>query len=329
MTIKNKILPAFAIVGLIIAIAVAANSQKMTTPAEPVAQPAQAPFKSYIGGAGIVEASTENVELGTSIAGIVKTVFVKVGETVKAGDQLFQIDDRELRANLRVKETSLAKTKASLEEAKASLQDYVTQYKLVSVADRRAVSIDTLEQRKYAALLANAKVESAKAGISFAEAELQSVRTDVDRLLVRAPMDCMVLQVNVHPGEYAQTGVLDTPLMLLGDNNHLHVRVDIDENDAWRFKVGSSAMAFMRGNRDLKGIVDFVRVEPYVTPKKSLTGDSTERVDTRVLQAIYSFDRSVLPAYVGQQLDVFIDTPEETADNALKSDALAAAGGKE
>ena len=197
------------------------------------------------------------------------------------------------------------------------------------MTDRRAVSIDTLEQRKNAALLANAKVESAKAGVSSAEAELQSVRTDVDRLLVRAPMDCTVLQVNVHPGEYAQTGVLDTPLMLLGDNNHLHVRVDIDENDAWRFKVGSSAMAFMRGNRDLKGIVDFVRVEPYVTPKKSLTGDSTERVDTRVLQAIYSFDRSVLPAYVGQQLDVFIETPEETADNALKSDALAAAGGTE
>jgi HlyD family secretion protein len=85
----------------------------------------------------------------------------------------------------------------------------------------------------------------------------------------------------------------------------------------------------MRGNRDLKGMVDFVRVEPYVTPKKSLTGDSTERVDTRVLQAIYSFDRSVLPAYVGQQLDVFIETPEETADNAVKSDALAAAGGTE
>ena len=330
MTIKNKILPAFAIVGLIIAIAVAANSQKKIPPAEPVAQPAQAPFKSYIGGAGIVEASTENVKLGTSIAGIIKTVFVKVGETVKAGDQLFQIDDRELRANLRVKETSLAKTKASLEEAKASLQDYETQYKLVrSVADPRAVSIDTLEQRKNAALLANAKVESARAGVSAAEAELQSVHTDVDRLLVRAPMDCTVLQVNVHPGEYAQTGVLDTPLMLLGDNNHLHVRVDIDENDAWRFKVGSSAMAFMRGNRDLKGIIDFVRVEPYVTPKKSLTGDSTERVDTRVLQAIYSFNRSVLPAYVGQQLDVFIETPEETADNALKSDALAAAGGTE
>jgi hypothetical protein len=54
----------------------------------------------------------------------------------------------------------------------------------------------------------------------------------------------------------------------------------------------------------------FVRFEPYVVPKKSLTGDSTERVDTRVLQVIYSFDRGSLPIYVGQQMDVFIDAPD-------------------
>jgi HlyD family secretion protein len=69
-------------------------------------------------------------------------------------------------------------------------------------------------------------------------------------------------------------------------------------------------MAFLCGNRDLKTALTFVRVEPYVTPKTSLTGSSTERVDTRVLQSIYSFDRRALPAYVGQQVDVFIETPE-------------------
>jgi HlyD family secretion protein len=53
-----------------------------------------------------------------------------------------------------------------------------------------------------------------------------------------------------------------------------------------------------------------VRVEPYVTPKTSLTGSSTERVDTRVLQVIYSFAPHALPAFVGQQMDVFIETPE-------------------
>jgi len=68
-------------------------------------------------------------------------------------------------------------------------------------------------------------------------------------------------------------------------------------------------MAFVRGNRDLATELKFERVEPYVIPKRSLTGESTERVDTRVLQALYSFPAGKLPVYVGQQMDVFIEAP--------------------
>src|SRR5439155_19530690 len=89
----------------------------------------------------------------------------------------------------------------------------------------------------------------------------------------------------------------------------LNVRVDVDENDAWRIRPDAPAIASVRGNLQLKTPVKFVRIEPYVVPKRSLTGDSTERVDTRVLQILYSFDRGALPVYVGQQLDVFIDAP--------------------
>lgn len=50
-----------------------------------------------------------------------------------------------------------------------------------------------------------------------------------------------------------------------------------------------------------------MRFEPYVVPKKSLTGDSTERVDTRELQVIFGFTRGRLPLFVGQEMDVCID----------------------
>ena len=62
--------------------------------------------------------------------------------------------------------------------------------------------------------------------------------------------------------------------------------------------------------KDIKARLDFVRLEPYVVPKKSLTGDSSERVDTRVLQVIFAFERGDLPIFVGQQMDVFIDAPD-------------------
>ncbi len=106
---------------------------------------------------------------------------------------------------------------------------------------------------------------------------------------------------------YRQPG---DPLILLGATEPVHVRVDVDGNDAWRIKSGAAATGFLRGNKNLKTAMRFVRFEPYVVPKKSLTGDSTERVDTRVLQVIYSFDRGSLPIYVGQQMDVFIDAPD-------------------
>ena len=97
----------------------------------------------------------------------------------------------------------------------------------------------------------------------------------------------------------------------------MNVRVDVDENDAWRVKQTAAAVGYLRGNKSINAPLTFVRFEPYVIPKISLTGESTERVDTRVLQAIYSFERGNLPIYVGQQMDVYIDAlarPEANRD---------------
>ena len=86
----------------------------------------------------------------------------------------------------------------------------------------------------------------------------------------------------------------------------MHLRADVDENDAWRVKAGAPAIAHIRGNSRLVYALEFVRLEPAVVPKKSLTGDSTERVDTRVLQVIYRFSDAHARVYDGQQMDVFI-----------------------
>ena len=66
------------------------------------------------------------------------------------------------------------------------------------------------------------------------------------------------------------------------------------------------AVAFLKGDTRHPLPLRFVRIEPFVIPKRSLTGDSAERVDTRVLQIIFQLDRPQTPIYVGQQVDVFI-----------------------
>jgi len=211
--------------------------------------------------------------------------------------------------------------------AEAMLSDFKNQVALwESVADKRAVTVEDLQRRKFAVQAQEARVAEAKsslallkagawkadvqvaeAEIASAEAQLQQTETEIARMTVRAPLRGVVLQVNLRAGEFAPSGALQTPLMLFGRLDRMNLRVDVDENDAWRFRSNAAAVAFVRGNRELKTELTFERVEPYVVPKRSLTGDSTERVDTRVMQAVYSFDRSKLPVYVGQQMDVFIE----------------------
>jgi hypothetical protein len=93
----------------------------------------------------------------------------------------------------------------------------------------------------------------------------------------------------------------------MGSLEELLIRVDIDENEAWRVERGARATASLRGNSGRRADLAFVRLEPYVIPKRSLTGLSTERVDTRVLQVIYSMPADALDAFPGQQVDVFIE----------------------
>ena len=308
-------LPILATAGFLFASYMVVSSNKPIPVAPAVAAPASAPFKSFIAGAGIVEAKSRNIAIGTPLSGIVKTVTVKVGYKIKADAPLFSLDDRDTHAELAVKLADLAKAQAGVNEANASLKDTQSLSDLAeAVSDRRAISSEELLRRRNALLINTARLGSAKALVQQAEAALITAQTTLARLTVQAPVAGEVLQINIRPGEFAQAGALNTPLLVLGNMDQLHVRVDIDENDAWRFDKSSKAVAFLRGNRNFKTDLVLAYVEPYVIPKKSLTGDSTEQVDTRVLQALYSFDRNQLPVYVGQQMDVFIEAKDYAVD---------------
>jgi multidrug resistance efflux pump len=155
----------------------------------------------------------------------------------------------------------------------------------------------------------SAQRREAEAKLAQAKAALDGARADLDKTVVKAPVDGVILKVNVRLGEYAQAGMLSNPMMTMGSVDPLHVRVDIDEADCWRIRPDSPAIARLRGNPAISVELSFVRFEPYVLAKRSLTGDTSERVDTRVLQAIYAFAPEDFPAFVGQQVDVFIRAP--------------------
>jgi RND family efflux transporter MFP subunit len=301
-------LPALAVVGLTAAGFEILTAEHRPAYSAPVARPVEAPFASNVAGTGIVEASTENIAIGTPVSGVVASMLVRPGTHVRAGEVLFKIDDRELTAQLLPATAQVGEAEATLARDK----DVLDRGEALSKANGGAISVEELRRRRFVVAIDQATLDRTKA-------DVERLKILLSRYTVTAPVNGLVMQVKIRTGEFATTGVLDPPLMVLGSDAPLHVRVDVDEQQAWRVKQGAPAVAFVRGNPDLKTSLKFERLEPMAVRKASLTGESIERTDTRVLQVIYSFDPTALPVYVGQQLDVFIDaSPDEVLAGGVR-----------
>ena len=338
-------LPIIAALILTFAIFAIMRSQPVHATVAPPSPPPTAGFEKSVGAVGLVEASSENIAVSLPVQGMVTHIYVKAGDHVAKGAKLFSIDDRDLQAELGLRRSSLAMAQAKLDkllrsprpeeippaeakvkEAEELYQDADVQLKLIeSVRDKRAIRDEDLLRRRIAVKAAGARLDQAKADLALlkagawkpdieiaraevaeAQSQVERVEADIDRTRVTAPIAGEILQCKVRLGEYAQTGPLAQPLILMGATSQLNVRADVDEQDAWRVKGGAGALASVRGDSSHRYGLRFVRFEPYVIPKKNLTGDSTERVDTRVLQVIFALDKNA-PVYAGQQMDVFID----------------------
>lgn len=283
----------------------------MPPPGDPPIMPPQKPFAQAVAATGILESLSENVAIGVPLPGLVTEVSVKVNDAVQKDQALLKLDDRDLLAEQLATQAQQEISRAQISVSEAQLAKLESQLaRLNSVSDSRAVSRDDLENRKQDVSVAQAQLLAAKAQLTSAETSLKRIVLLIDRLTVRAPRGGTIIQVNIRAGEYAATSP-KAPAMILGDTGKLQVRADIDEQNATRIRVGQKAYGYLKGDPNVTFPLDFIRVEPYVIPKVSLTGSSTERVDTRVLQVIYSLVRPAEPPlYVGQQVDVFIEAPD-------------------
>lgn len=331
-----------------------AKAHREIPPQEPPVAPSRSPYNGTLAGAGIVEPQSENIAVGAHVAGVVTEVSVKVGQRVAQGEPLFQIDSRQQEAELATRVAQLDASRAELRRLKqmprredlpvsaANLEktraDLKAQHDLLNRGEelfaKKVLNAEELVQRQqsYAAaraLVLRAEAEDArlKAGaweedITVAEAQVerneslvQQTRVEIDRLQVKAPIEGTILKVDVRPGEFvgAPPG---QPLIVLGNTDTLHLRIDIDEQDLPRFRTGLPGRGYVRGDATNPVSLSFVRVEPYVQPKKSLTGSGTERVDTRVLQLIYAIQPTDQSIYVGQQFDVYLDRETTIAEES-------------
>lgn len=292
----TQILAACGVVGAIVFSFT--HGESTHAPESHIALPPATPFADTVAGTGIVEANTRDIEVGSYLSGIVSKLLVTEGQEVKEGDALFVIDPRESEANVAV-------TEAALLVAKAAEADALNELKRArSMKTGSSISKSEADKRRYA-------YEKAAAARQQAEATLQAAKIDLERHTITSPVTGTVLKVRIRQGEFVVAGSTFAP-MVVGNERPLHLRVSIDENDAWRFNQKAEAVAVIRSNRELSFPLTFVQVEPYVQPKRELSGSLQEKVDTRILEVIYRFTPGKRPVYIGQQMDVFINAQPES-----------------
>jgi len=296
-----------ALAGIVAAVLLVKKVRHTDPPPPPLAEPAHAPFKDSIGARGIVESFQENVRIAPAVAALVTKVNVKVGDVVKTGDVLFAQDTRDAEALVKIQEAQIHTLRAQIEQAEVTLADKKDSWeRMEKLSANQVSSLDERQRARFATQAATAQLATVRAELAGAQIQLARSKVQLDLLTVKAPRDGSVLQVNLRAGEFAALNPQE-PAILLGQIDRLQLRADVDEDNASRVRPGCRAVAYLKGRRDHEIPLTFVRIEPYILPKKSLTGESSERVDTRVLQIIFLFEKSATPVYVGQQVDVFID----------------------
>lgn len=321
---SRKILPVLAIA----AIAASAIWVFAGLPDRSMQQPEKSPPKasdSTIGeggviASGVIEPSSEITDIGTNVSGVVTEVYVQIGQRVSKGQRLFAVDSRQIQARISEANAGIGEARAGIEEARTNIATAQRQLMLYrQVDDPRAISRSEVIAAEGALNDARARLNAAQSQLSAAEARKASAVTELARHVVYAPISGEVLDVEIRAGEFVsaggQGGNTSTPYIQLGETHPLHARIDVDENEAARIVTGGSATISPRGNADKQVTISFVRIEPQIVPKKSLTNSASERVDVRVMQIIYALPVGNTIFRVGQQVDAALQGAPTKGDD--------------
>lgn len=305
---KTKLIFILSFVGLLAALLSAYIYNLPHHAQPPVYQPASNPFVKGIYANGIIESdqsSGSNMNVYPEVSGTLRTISVHEGQQVKKDAPLFMIDTSIQSTNVLVAEAQLSIAQATLKTA----TDEYDKQKAVYDINPDYVTRDTIDNDLNAV-----KVATANVALTRKQYELNQVM--LSKYTVLAPDSGIVIAINASVGDYlSPQGVYDTytqgndPVVVLGTPQHaMAVRVYIDEILVPQLPPAQKITAQMsiRGS-DVRITLQFIRMQPYVTPKINLSDERQERVDVRVLPLLFRFTPDPShPLYPGQMVDVYI-----------------------
>ena len=283
----------------------------------------------------------QSVHKGDSLAVIDPSVQERTVAQQKAQAEAARTLLAELRAQPRPEALEVAR--AQVESATATLRqldDTLAKLRHSSELDPRSVSREALDTASNASHVGEANLQVAKRQFELTragawsydiqnqerlaaalQAQYEASAALLQKYTIRAPIDGTVLSINMALGGYVSpqgtygsyTQGMGPVIVMTGSQQYLGVRVYVDEILVHRLPAAASIVAKMqiRGT-DLTVPLQFVRLQPYVTPKIELSDQRSERVDLRVLPVLFRFEKpKELHVFPGQLVDVYIGSKEK------------------
>lgn len=227
----------------------------------------------------------KKVDVSSELSGIVRRVLVDANDRVRVGQVLAELDKDKLRALVDLARATVAAKVAKLNEAEASVVELRARYQRTQLLTERGVASDqTLESARAAYDRANASLASARAEIKVSESDLAINELNLKKADIVSPIDGIVLERNVDPGQTVASSLQAPVLFRLADNlSRMQLEVDIDEADVGKVRNQQDASFTVDAypNRRFPAKISVVRyasqtVEGVVTYKAILTIDNSD-----------------------------------------------------
>ena len=240
-------------------------------------------------GQGRMEGASEEIYLGFLMPGIVKEINANEGDLVKRGDVLIVLDNQEYQDRL-----SLADATKRMNEAQLTYEKKRHE-RLAALLLKKSISHEDVEHALMKSLESQAMVD-------ISDAELRVAKDILDKTILRSPIDGMVIDINVHVGEYV--GV--QPILVVADVSKFCVRVFIEELDALKVKTGMRAEITSDSlDCEFHGIVS--KLGHRMTSKEIISNRPSERLDTKVREIWIDLMNPIDDLVVGLLVDVEIE----------------------
>ena len=251
---------------------------------------------------GSVE-SVNEVDVGAQASGEITKLYVKLGQEIKKGEMIADIDSTTQINTLNTKKAALVSYQAQLKAKKTAYDVALSSYnRLSKLYTQKATSLDSLNTAKSTLDNAKAEMEAIEANIKQAEIEVNTAETNVGYTKITAPMDGTVISVPVSEGQTVNANQTTPTIVTIADLSKMKIKPEISEGDITKVKAGQEVSFTILSDSQTvyHSVIDSVDPANTTTSDSSSTSSSTSSNSSSTTSAIYYY------------ANVLIDNPDRT-----------------